>query len=159
VSIETNDPRPPYQQVADDLRRKIKAGEEYAPGARLPSIRHLAKQYGISPQTVQSALRELRQEDLVISQQGRAFFVRDPDRPLSGTSPAQDDEVSKRLAALEAQLRDLQRRVAEVEQEQPDRTSEVAALRVQIMDLYGRIGQQYPPERPAETDLEREQAG
>jgi len=108
---------------------------------------------------VQSALRELRQEDLVISQQGRAFFVRDPDRPLSGTSPAQDDDVNKRLAALEAQLRDLQRRVTEVEQEQPDRTSEVAALRVQIMDLYGRIGQQYPHEPPAETDLEREQAG
>ena len=159
MSIEPNDPRSPYLQVADDLRRKIQAGGEYAPSARLPSIRQLAKQYGISPQTVQNALRELRHEGLVVSQQGRAFFVRDPDRPLSGTSSAHEDEVNRRLAALEAELHDLQSRVAAVEQGQPDASKEVAALRVQIMDLYSRTGQPYPQEPSTGTGLKREQAG
>ena len=141
------------------MRRKIQAGGEYAPGSRLPSIRQLAKQYDISPQTVQNALRELRQESLVVSQQGRAFFIRDPDRPLSGTPPTRDDDVNRRLAALEAELHDLQDRIAAVEHERPDVSKEVAALRVQIMDLYSRMGQPYPHEPPAETGLEREQAG
>jgi DNA-binding transcriptional regulator YhcF (GntR family) len=112
VAIDPNDPRPPYRQVADDLRHKIAAGEGYAPGARLPSIRRLAKEYGISPQTVQSALRELRQEGLVVSQQGRAFFVRDPGRPADGLSR---DDAHERLAALEAELRSVQSRVAALE--------------------------------------------
>lgn len=159
MSIEPNDPRSPYKQVADDLRRRVQAGGEYAPGARLPSIRQLAKQYGISPQTVQNALRELRQDGLVVSQQGRAFFVRDPDRPLSGTPATRDDDVNKRLAALEAEMHDLQGRIAAVEQGQPDVNKEIAALRVQIMDLYSRMGQPYPHEPPAGTGHEREQAG
>lgn len=157
MSIEPNDPRAAYQQVADDLRRKIQAGEEYAPGTRLPSIRDLAKQYGISPQTVQNALRELRQEHLVVSQQGRAFFVRDPDRPLIGAATPNDD-VNKRLAALEAKLRDLQGRVAAVEHG-PNLNKEVAALHVQIMDLYSRIGQPYPHEAATGAELRSEQTG
>ena len=159
MSIEPNDPRSPYRQVADDLRGRIQAGGEYAPGARLPSIRQLAKQYGISPQTVQNALRELRQDGLVVSQQGRAFFVRDPDRPLSGTPSTHDNDVDKRLSALEAELHGLQGRVAAIEQEHPGVNKEVAALRVQIMDLYSRMGQPYPYESPSGTGLEREQAG
>lgn len=157
MSIEPNDPRSPYEQVADDLRRKIQTGGEYPPGTRLPSIRHLAEQYGISPQTVQRALRELRQEDLVVSQQGRAFFVRDPDRPLID-AVARNDDVNKRLAALEARMRDLQGRVAAVEHGR-DLNKEVAALHVQIMDLYSRIGQPYPHEPATGAALRSEQTG
>jgi DNA-binding GntR family transcriptional regulator len=109
VTIDRNDPRPPYQQVADDLRRRIGAGE-FGPGDRLPSIRQLAEEYGISAQTVQNGLRELRQEGLVVSQQGRAFFVRDPDRPIGGAS-----SVSERLDSMEAELRELRERVASLE--------------------------------------------
>ncbi len=110
------------------------------------------------PKTAQNALLELRQERLVVSQQGRAFFVRDPDRPLTGTSSARDDDVDRRLSALEAELQDLQARVAAVEHEQPGPNKEIVALRVQIMDLYSRMGQPYPHDPPAETELRREQA-
>jgi len=156
VDIDPNDPRPPYRQVADDLRRKIRAGEEYAPGTRLPSIRHLAKEYGISPQTVQNALRELRQEHLVVSQQGRAFFVRDPRRPADAVS--RDDDANERLATLETELRSLQGRVTALE-EGSNLHKEVAALRVQIMDLYSRLGQPYPHESSSQGEAQHEQAG
>ncbi|GAA2134541.1 GntR family transcriptional regulator [Actinomadura napierensis] len=112
MAINANDPRPPYQQVASDLRRRIREGGAYAPGNRLPSIRALAKEYEISPQTVQNALRELRQEGLVISQQGRAFFVRDAGKALGDADPA---AVADRLAQVERELRELQTRVASLE--------------------------------------------
>ncbi len=76
----------------------------------MPSIRHLASSYGIAPQTVQNALRELRQAGLIVSQQGRAFFVRDPARPTALTD-------GDRLARLESQVRELRDRVAKLEAE------------------------------------------
>jgi GntR family transcriptional regulator len=113
VAIDPNDPRPPYQQVAEDLRRKIGPDAQYRPGTRLPSIRKLAADYEISPQTVQNALRELRQEGLVVSQQGRAFFVRDPTRPLARTG--EPDLIQERLSVVEAELKELRSRVAALE--------------------------------------------
>jgi GntR family transcriptional regulator len=113
VAIDPNDPRPPYQQVADDLRSKIGPGGVHPPGTRLPSIRNLAQEYGISPQTVQNALRGLRQEGLVVSQQGRAFFVRDPNRPAR--QDAEPNDLRLRVDAMAAELKELQDRVAALE--------------------------------------------
>ena len=133
MKIDPNDPRAPYRQAADDLRKRISTGE-FGKGEKLPSIRDLATEYGVAPQTMQNALRELREAKLVVAQQGRAFFVRDPDR----TEAVGDSE---RLASVENQLRDLQERMSGVERDNGD-------LRALIMDLYGRTGQPYPHETP-----------
>jgi GntR family transcriptional regulator len=92
VKIDPNDPRPAYRQVADDLRKRIEAGE-WSPGKKLPSIRELAAEYEIAPQTVQNVLRELRQEKLVSAQQGRGFYVRDPGRPEAGEGKPDADRL------------------------------------------------------------------
>ncbi|MBB4913347.1 GntR family transcriptional regulator [Streptosporangium saharense] len=109
MAIDDNDPRPPFLQLADALRQDIKSGQ-YPPGTRLPSIRELAKTHGISAQTVQNALRELRHEGLVISQQGRALFVRDPERGVSA-----EPSLSERVAELESTLKTLANRVEALE--------------------------------------------
>ena len=101
MKIDPNDPRSPYRQAADDLRKRISKGE-FSPG-HLPSIRNLATEYGVAAQTMQNALRELRNDKIVVTQQGRAFFVRNPDRPETGVGEAD----AERLAAAEAGLRDL----------------------------------------------------
>lgn len=90
-------------------------GGRYPPGTRLPSVRELAREYGLAPQTVQSALRELRQEGLVVSQQGRAYFVRDPSRPVGDGMLAGVEQLRERVELLEAGLRELQGRVAALE--------------------------------------------
>ena len=60
---KTNDPRPAYLQVADDLRASISGGT-FKPGERLPSGRDLARRYGVAPMTISHALDVLRQEQL-----------------------------------------------------------------------------------------------
>jgi GntR family transcriptional regulator len=144
VKIDPNDPRPPYRQAADDLRKRISKGE-FGPGEKLPSIRALAAEYGVAAQTMQNALRELREAKLVVAQQGRAFFVRDPDRAVTV------GEDSERLDAAENQLRDLQERMSGLERDNGD-------LRALIMDLYSRTGQPYP-HADSKGATRREQAG
>ena len=144
MKIDPNDPRPPYRQAADDLRKRISKGE-FGKGEKLPSIRDLATEYGVAPQTMQNALRELRNAQLVVAQQGRAFFVRDPDRPVGV------GEDSERLATAENELRDLQERISGVERDNAD-------LRALIIDLYSRTGQPYPHEE-SKGATRREQAG
>lgn len=146
MKIDHNDPRSAYLQAADDLRKRIKKGE-FPPGTALPSIRTLAREYEISPQTVQNALRELRLAKLIAGQQGRGLYVRDPGR--QEVEEGQDE--ASRLAEVEAELQSLQDRVAAVEGDNQD-------LEARIMDLYARMGQPYPREAPKGA-ARREQAG
>ncbi|MER7551992.1 MULTISPECIES: GntR family transcriptional regulator [Streptomyces] len=66
-----------YEQIADDLRRSIRAGE-LRPGDRLASESKLAEQYRKSVPTVRQALRVLQSEGLIEKQHGRGNFVRRP---------------------------------------------------------------------------------
>ncbi|WP_052069890.1 GntR family transcriptional regulator [Streptacidiphilus albus] len=71
------DERPPYKRIADRLRREILTGTHH-PGDQLPSASTLVLRFGVAPMTVRSAMRELRDEGLIYSVQGRGTFVRDP---------------------------------------------------------------------------------
>lgn len=77
VPVDPNAAEWPYQQVAAQLREQICSG---AIGPRLPSAMVLAEQMGVAPNTVQRALRVLREEGLTYSVPGRGTFVRDGER-------------------------------------------------------------------------------
>lgn len=87
MPIRDNDPRPAYQQLADELRQAIAAGR-YEVGDRLPSTRELSESHGIAPMTVRAALGVLEDEALVVPRQGRGVFVarvpEPPDDALAG---------------------------------------------------------------------------
>lgn len=86
AGLDLDDPRPPYQQVANSLRASIRTGV-YPPGKRLPSQTELAKEFGVARMTVQQALRELKKDQLVVSRQGSGVFVRERTSTLG--SPAE----------------------------------------------------------------------
>lgn len=71
-----------HQVVADDLRRRISAGELEV-GERLPPERQLAQRYRVSTPTLRDALDLLRSEGLVEKFQGRGNFVSRPAEPLT----------------------------------------------------------------------------
>lgn len=115
MALAPDDPRPPYQQIADDLRQAIRSGD-LAPGDQLPSNRQLMDQYGVAPQTVQSAFRMLKDEQLTYSVQGRGTYVRTDAAEAGGDSSPEDlagevDALRGELARFGARLDALAARV------------------------------------------------
>jgi DNA-binding GntR family transcriptional regulator len=106
-TVKADDPRAPSVQIADDLRSRIEDGE-FAPGAKLPSIRELASQYGVAPMTAQGALQRLR-EELRVYSSGRGHFVGEP-----GSSPS----LAERLREVEEEVRKLRSRIETLESAQ-----------------------------------------
>ena len=77
---------PKYAQVISELQRRIESGE-YPPGSLMPSEHQLSAEFAIARPTVVRALRVLRQEGWIETQQGKGSFVRG--RPaLAGVAPA-----------------------------------------------------------------------
>lgn len=66
---------PKYAQVIGELRRRIESGE-YAPGSPLPSEHQLSDEFRIARPTVVRALRVLRNDGWIETQQGKGSFVR-----------------------------------------------------------------------------------
>ncbi|MFI5622581.1 GntR family transcriptional regulator [Nocardioides sp. NPDC051685] len=75
MSLDPDDPRPPYQQVASSLRAAILT-RKIGPGEKLPSQHELAATYGVARMTIQQALRILKDEGLTVSRQGSGVFAR-----------------------------------------------------------------------------------
>ncbi|MEV4898738.1 winged helix-turn-helix domain-containing protein [Nonomuraea sp. NPDC055795] len=60
---------------------------KFAPGEKLPSGPELAKTFGVARQTIQQAVRELRDEGLIVSRQGSGVFVREKTARPVGLRP------------------------------------------------------------------------
>ncbi|WP_371479410.1 GntR family transcriptional regulator [Kitasatospora sp. NBC_00315] len=68
---------PPYQQISDDLRRRVTEGE-WGPGERLPSRAQLALAYGVGANVLQRAQERLITEGLLEGRAGSGTYVRTP---------------------------------------------------------------------------------
>ena len=74
LSLQREDHLPLYRQIVNQVREYIRTGA-LPIGSRLPTIRELAEQYGLTRLTVQSAYAELKAEGLVEAGVGRGTFV------------------------------------------------------------------------------------
>ena len=92
IVLDYRDSRPLYQQVKDSLRRMMLTGL-LEPGEKLPSVRSLATQLAINPNTIQRAYAELEAEGYIYSVAGRGSFV-----------SAGDGEHLRRIAELTGRL-------------------------------------------------------
>jgi 2-aminoadipate transaminase len=68
---------PLAQQLADELRRRVQAGA-IGPGERLPAVRELARQLGVTPETIAGAYKRLSSEGYLRGEIGRGTFVAAP---------------------------------------------------------------------------------
>ena len=93
VHLDYRDARPIYTQIVDGYREQIAAGI-LSPGEKLPSVRELAVQLSINPNTIQRSYRQLEAEGWIATVPGKGCFVCGGVIVFSGTS------VPRRLAPL-----------------------------------------------------------
>ena len=85
---------PIYSQLVEQLTLAIVSGV-FAPGERLSSVRDMAAEAGVNPNTLQRALQELERQGLVYSQRTSGRFVTEDTRTIENC----------RLALAQGQVR------------------------------------------------------
>ncbi|HEX5228343.1 MAG TPA: GntR family transcriptional regulator [Bryobacteraceae bacterium] len=88
---------PAYRQIIDQVLGGIAAGS-LRPGDQLPTVRQLAVDLAINPNTVVRAYRELEIREVLSTQQGTGTFLTDKKPPVDGL------ERERRVARLCAEL-------------------------------------------------------
>ena len=92
--------QPIYSQLTLRLTEGIVSGI-YAPGEKLPSVRELALEAGVNPNTVQRALTELEREGLVFSQRTAGRFVTENENMIVNAKlRIADERVSEFLRSM-----------------------------------------------------------
>lgn len=72
--MEFSQPKGIYQQIAEQLRDRILAGE-WPEGERIPSVRELAAGIGVNPNTVTKSYQALLDGEIIENQRGLGYFV------------------------------------------------------------------------------------
>ncbi len=74
IHLDYRDARPIYSQIVSGFREQILAGILRS-GDRLPSVREMAAELTINPNTIQRAYRELEMQDWIATVPGKGCFV------------------------------------------------------------------------------------
>ncbi|MBQ3177610.1 MAG: GntR family transcriptional regulator [Clostridia bacterium] len=74
ITVDLRDRKQLYEQLIDNIRKLILSGE-IRPGEKLPSVRALAKELCINPNTIQKAYNELERQGVILTLPGRGSVV------------------------------------------------------------------------------------
>ncbi len=100
IQINYRDSRPIYEQIRENLLKLITTGV-LPPNEKLPSVRELAADLAINPNTIQRAYRELETEGYIYKVSGRGTFVSD----TADIGKVRREELFTELAAAIGELR------------------------------------------------------
>jgi len=82
LRIDNASDRPVYQQIINQVKRDIALGR-LAKEDKLPTVRELARQIAINPNTIGKAYRQLEQEGIIVTKPGSGAFVASLDSNLN----------------------------------------------------------------------------
>ena len=100
IALNYRDSRPIYEQIRDGLKRLIVSGA-IATDEKLPSVRALATQLSINPNTIQRAYYELENEGFIYSIPGKGSFA----APRADANAERRRELEAKMRELAAELR------------------------------------------------------
>ena len=100
ISLNYRDSRPIYEQIRDGLRRLIAVGA-IERDERLPSVRVMATELAINPNTIQRAYAELEAEGYIYTISGKGSFASD----LWNQNEGRRKELLQQAEELFAELR------------------------------------------------------
>lgn len=93
---------PIWEQIRNQLKKQILMGV-WSAGEQLPSVRNLASELGINPNTIQRAYTELEREGLTYTVTGKGCFVEDD---LSAIQIKKSSEALEKLDVLLKEIKD-----------------------------------------------------
>lgn len=133
-----------YREIAEDIRERIRAGK-LAAGEPVGYLPELRERYGAAQNTVRDALKLLAGEGLIYTVPGKGSFVADgaAARIAEGRPSDQDRDVS----ALREQLAGMRADMAEA----------LGRIEGNLVELYGKTGNEYPWEEQDEEGGRSEQ--
>lgn len=99
IVLNYRDPRPIYEQLKERLRQMILKGA-YAGNEKLPSVRELAAELSVNPNTIQRAYRDLEAEGYVYTIAGKGSFAAE----LTQVDDSRVRELKERFSAAAAEL-------------------------------------------------------
>ena len=101
-AVLTVDPRsgvPIYLQIIDQVKRSVALGV-LAPGEQLPTVKQLALDLTVNPNTVAKAYRELERDEIIETSPGRGSFVRGNGTAASAHAAANDVTAEAMVQAV-----------------------------------------------------------
>jgi GntR family transcriptional regulator len=97
VDLRTDDPRPVYQQIVDEIRRAMSMGVLKA-DEPLPAVRKLADELKVNANTVQHAYRRMEQDGTVYVKRGLGTFIAPRAKtPGKGRQAAMARQIAERM--------------------------------------------------------------
>lgn len=100
IVIDYKDTRPIYEQVCEKFKVLILKGV-LASDEQMPSVRNLAMELSINPNTIQKAYAQLERDGFIYTVKGRGNFVSTPDKLLM---ERRKDCMEKLLAVVDEAL-------------------------------------------------------
>lgn len=97
IAVDTRSRRPIYEQLVESIRKNVLRGM-LSPGEQLPSVRSLAGELTINPNTIQKAYVELERQGVIYSLPGRGSFISE------NVSVLAKSNRDKHMAVLREQL-------------------------------------------------------
>lgn len=83
-NIDNSSGRPVFQQLIDQVKRDVALGR-LIKDEKLPTVRQLAQQLAINPNTIAKAYRQLEQDGIIVTKAGAGAFIANLDSNLSRT--------------------------------------------------------------------------
>lgn len=103
--IDPSSGTPIYRQIADQVRQAVASGVMRA-GDRLPSVREMALELAVNPNTIAKAYQDLEREGVIETPRGRGSFIADREQALPGAErERQFAEALERVVADAYRLR------------------------------------------------------
>lgn len=84
--------RPIFIQIVETIQKQI-VSDSYQPGQRLPSVRELAAEISVNPNTVQKAFTELERSGVIISKRTAGRFITENEQLIQEAKKEMADEI------------------------------------------------------------------
>jgi len=100
MTLQLDPKRPIYLQIMEEIKKRAARGE-YTPGEQLPSVREMAKEVGVNPNTVARVYMELEREGFVVTRRGQGTFV------TEDTQRIEDERLNLAEGAVEQFVKEI----------------------------------------------------